>query len=264
LISTFLTVPTKSVRVRKKELSILILDKLIFVIIIALVGWYINVRMKKFENELQTQREVFLGSIKIENDRTIKQIDMAFQSQQAIKQQNFAFELERFKSFSNFINDTKKTKNENRRNSFAKLMSLKIPWQQYLTTHLEAQMLSDYYERRYQLFTHNIEDFNEAKRQNDRGIALINDISSIQRDVFETIGLIQISFDINSEIQNAIDDLYNFKGVNNHKFPVNFKTESELDAYYQSATTSIGSILREEYGNKIEKLLTLLRKELKK
>jgi|GEM_PF-3351336 len=246
----------------KQKIFILLIDKLIIVIIVALVGLYIDSRMKRLDSELITQREFFLNNVKLENEKTLKKLEQTFQAQQIEKKQDFDLQLEKVKSNLSFTNEIDKTTVVNKNVSFSRLMALKNPWAQYLVTNLEAKLLSEFYERKYQLFSHDNFDLEEAKRQNDRGIALIRDISKNQQEVFEVLGLIQVYFKPDKELQNAIDDLYNYKSLDIKSFPNNFRTQGELDAFFQKVGQEMRLLVTKEYTNKMERIIVLLKKRL--
>lgn len=245
----------------KQKILLLVIDKLVIGILIALVAWYIEARMKILDSQLSQQREQFVSNIKTENEKNLKRIDQIFQMQQQEQRQNFEFSLERFKSNLNYANDTEKNKIENRKKLFARLMSLKIPWTQYYRTNLEAKMLSEFYERRYQLFTHNVTDLEESKRQYNRGLDIIKEITNTQRDVIEVLGLVEVYYNVNKNLKIALSDLYNFKSVDVPPFPLTFKSEAELDAHFKSSTDVINIVLQREYIAKIEAVITHLRSQ---
>jgi hypothetical protein len=243
----------------KQKIVLIIIDKLFIAIVLVLLGWYIEARTKRLDNELTIQRELFLGNLKIENDKTLKQIDQAFQLQQTRQQQDFELQLEKLKSNISYSNDLGKIRIENQRHAFARLMALKIPWTQFIRTHLEAKILSEFYERRYQLFSHDIRDLDEAKNQYDRALSLIKDVSNIQKEIFEVLGIIQANFKINPELQKSIEALYNYRALEIKSFPMNFNTQAELDAYNKTVSNEIEPLIKEEYTNKIESIISLLR-----
>lgn len=151
---------------------------------------------------------------------------------------------------------------ENQRISFARIMSLKIPWTQSIRTHIEAKLLSEFYERRYQLFSHDASDLTETKRQYDRALLLIKDISSQQKEVFETLGLIQTCFKMNQELQAAVDDLFNYQSLDVQPYSTNFNNLTELDIYHKKMSDQIEPLLKKEYYDKFDKLIHLMKQQL--
>ena len=157
---------------------------------------------------------------------------------------------------------TKQKTFDNQRISFSRIMSLKIPWAQSIQTNIEAKLLAEYYETRYLLFTHDIEDLTEAKRQYERGLLLIKDISLEQKEVFETLGLIQTCFKVDKELQIAIDDMFYYKSIDVSPFPKNFKTINELDDFLKKQNATIQPLIKEEYKDKFDKLIAILKPRL--
>lgn len=138
-------------------------------------------------------------------------------------------------------------------------MALKNPWIQSIRTNIEAKLLCEFYETRYLLFSQNKEDLDEAKKQNERALGLIKDISKYQMQVFEALGFIQTCFVIDNELQNAIDDIYNFKSITIRTFPRNLKNQNELDELFNNQNKRMIELTDEEYKDKMNKLIDLLR-----
>ncbi|MCD8455256.1 hypothetical protein LNJ08_12735 [Tenacibaculum finnmarkense genomovar ulcerans] len=148
---------------------------------------------------------------------------------------------------------------DNQRISFSKIMALKNPWIQVIRTNAEAKLLCEFYETRYLLFSKNKEDLDEAKKQNERALVLIKDISNYQMQVFETLGLIQTCFKVDKELQNAIDDLYNYESITINTFPRNLKNQNELDKLFKNLNERMIKLTNEEYKEKMNKLISILK-----
>ena len=147
---------------------------------------------------------------------------------------------------------TKQKTFDNQRISFSRIMSLKIPWTQAIHTNIEAKLLTEFYETRYLLFSHNEEDLIESKKQYERALLLIKDISREQKEVFETLGLIQTCFKVDKELQIAIDAMFYYESIDVSAFPKNFKTINELDEYLKSQSASIHPLINSPYAKKNE------------
>ena len=156
----------------------------------------------------------------------------------------------------------KQKKFENQRISYSRLMSLKNPWTQFITTHLEAKLLCEFYETRYILFSNNIEDLNESKRQNTRASDLIKEITLHQREVFETLGLIQTCFKLDLHLEDAINQLFNYQSIKINSFPKNFINQKELDNFLEELFKHTNLLIQEEYKNKVDNILNLLKSQL--
>jgi hypothetical protein len=157
---------------------------------------------------------------------------------------------------------TKQKTFDNQRISFSRIMSLKIPWTQSIHTNIEAKLLTEFYETRYLLFSHDAEDLIESKKQYERALLLIKDISSEQKEVFETLGLIQTCFKVDKELQNAIDDMFYYESIDVSTFPKNFKTINELDEYLKKQSDSIHPLIKKEYRDKFDNLIAILKPRL--
>lgn len=157
---------------------------------------------------------------------------------------------------------TKQKTFDNQRISFSRIMSLKIPWTQSIHTNIEAKLLTEFYETRYLLFSHDVEDLIESKKQYERALLLIKDISREQKEVFETLGLIQTCFKIDKELQIAIDDMFNYKSIDISTFPKNFKTINELDEFLTKKSASIHPLIQKEYRDKFDNLIAILKPRL--
>ncbi|MFZ3574699.1 hypothetical protein [Tenacibaculum finnmarkense] len=167
-------------------------------------------------------------------------------------------------SYKNSIkihNEQKRT--ENQKKSYSKLRSLKNPWTQNINLNLEAKLLCEFYEKRFLLLTHDKEDLIEAKRQNERGIESIKEISNYQMQMFENLALIELSFKIDKELQEAIDDIYNYRALGIKKFPKNLKTQKELDELLEKQFKNVEKAIDSEYREKINRLINILKHKLK-
>jgi len=156
----------------------------------------------------------------------------------------------------------KKEKKDNKIKSFSKIISIKNSWIQYIQTNWEARLLCEFYETRYQLFSKNELDLEEAKKQNIRHLELIKEISFYQKDFFEALWLIYTCFNINLELKTAINDIYNYSSIWIESFPKKFKDIKELDIFFKDANIKLNDLIKKEYKEKIEKLIILLKEQL--
>ena len=153
---------------------------------------------------------------------------------------------------------------EMRERSYSKLFSLKVPWSQAAQTHLEAMILSDFYYTRFQVFSHTPEDLAEAKRQNDRGLDLIPTISNLQREVFESIAEIRISYNLTPELNNVLDTLYDFRTIALNKFDRRkIKSELDLEIIKDLASKQVADLCKSNFQGRIEGVLPHLLKQLR-
>jgi hypothetical protein len=150
---------------------------------------------------------------------------------------------------------------EMRNTSYAKLMGLKLAWAQAIHTNSEAQLLSEYYDARFHM-TGNHDDLDEAKRQNDRGIALIPRISDLQREVFQALGDVQLGFAPTAELEAAVDAIYRYRTINVKPAGLP-RTVKELDAWKEENTQRLPILLKQEYEVKFDNLLQELLRQLR-
>lgn len=157
----------------------------------------------------------------------------------------------------------KQKRYELRQRSYAKLTSLKNPWTQHYQNHLEAKLLSEFHDYIYMNFTQSSFDLDESKRHYDRALELIPVISKIQEEVFETLATIQVCFDMTQELDQAIHDLYNYQTIDISPYQGVFPDREELKKRMGADMNEVKDLLKKEYKEKVENILTLLRPLLK-
>ena len=158
---------------------------------------------------------------------------------------------------SGFRQAHKQQMRELRIRSYAKLMGIKIPFDQAVKTNAEAKILCEYYDARFHLLG-NREDLDEAKKQNDRGLGLIPQISSLRRDLSETLGEVQISFPQSNELSAAIVAVYKSPSIDIQEIRGQVPSLAALDEWKSKAFLSLSSTVNTEYSDKIQRLLDLL------
>jgi hypothetical protein len=153
---------------------------------------------------------------------------------------------------------------ELRERSYTKLLALKVPWSQAVQTHVEANMLSDYYYARFQALTHDKEDLAEAKRQNDRALALIPTISDVQRQVFEALAEARIGFAPTPELDKGFDAIYSFQTISLKKFERDkVRTVADLDRWKEQAGKEVVALAKGQYQDPIDAILPQLLAQLR-
>ena len=158
---------------------------------------------------------------------------------------------------SGFRQAHKQQMRELRIRSYAKLMGIKIPFDQAVRTNGEAKILCEYYDARFHLLGDR-EDLDEAKRQNGRGLNLIPEISNLRRDLSETLGEVQISFPQSSELSAAILAAYKSPSIEIHEIWGKVPSIAALEDWKSKAISSLTSTVKSEYSDKIQSLLDLL------
>ncbi len=142
-------------------------------------------------------------------------------------------------------------------------MALKNPWVQSIHSHVEANLFYEYYKTRYILFSHNQEDWSEAKNQLEKASKLVNKVSEYQMQVFETLGLIQTCYKMDSELQSAIDDIYDYKTITVYTFPEELNNQIELENLMTKQKQIVQELIDMEYNNKLVRLVNILKLKLK-
>ncbi len=151
-----------------------------------------------------------------------------------------------------------------RERSYAKLAGLKVPWSQAIQTRSEAVMLAEFYYVRFQRLSHDKDDLAEAKRQNERALTLIAEISKLQREAFEALAEARISYSPTPQLTAALDALYRFKSVEVYDVDRStIKEEADLLRWKDRVGKRIVELAKSEYQDKIDALLPLLEAQLR-
>lgn len=141
--------------------------------------------------------------------------------------------------------------------SYAKLMGLKIPMTQVVRTHGEAKILCEYYDARFHI-THDVSDLEESKKQNERSLAFIQEISKLGREISEVLGEVKIAFPASDELNQAVHAVYSSSAIDVPEVRGTVATVEALDAWKTRIVKSLASMVQAEYANKIESLLVML------
>lgn len=152
---------------------------------------------------------------------------------------------------------------ELRERSYSKLLGLEIAWNQAMQTCLEAEMLTEFYDARYLQLSHNAEDLKESMKQNDRKLALIPRVSDIQREIFETLGDIRISYKIDEKINASIEAIFKFQTLKINA-PGQVKNDEDLEKWKNTVNLLIHDYLNKEIKQKIGTLIRLLEFQLRR
>ncbi len=167
-----------------------------------------------------------------------------------------------FLSYWNSYRLFKKQKRyENQRISYSKICAIKITWLQLVITFVEAKLTRDFFDSKYYLFSKEKSHLEIANKHSDRCEILVKEVSKEQKDFFETLGIIQTCFKIDSELEEAINEIYNFKTIHIENFS-GFRTEKELNDSFDRLVKGIEPWVRNQYGEKIDNLIRLLKSRL--
>ncbi len=149
--------------------------------------------------------------------------------------------------------------------SYANLMGLRVHIMQVQYTLYQAKLLIKYNEFRYEHLTHTQTDLETVKKETQRMLALIPEVSKIQRELATTLADIRLSYEISSELEDAIEVLRKFTiMILVDPDPEKIKTAKQLKAWKDEYLRKIQLQLYEEWNIPIEQVLPLLFDQIKK
>ena len=67
---------------------------------------------------------------------------------------------------------------------------------------------------------------------------------------------------MDAKLQAAIDDLFTYETIAVSPFPKNFQTEAELDLFLKEQVEKIEPLIKFEYKNKFDTIISLLKPQL--
>ena len=160
-----------------------------------------------------------------------------------------------FKLFKN------QKKYDNRRVAYSQLLAYKYVWAQSIIFHLGTRFSAEYFFAKFNLLSDE-KDLDQSNKEFDRAANLMRDTSIYQKDIFETIGLIQTCYMINYELELAINELFEAGTIQIQPFPKTLKTLNELNQYHDINSTKIPMMAETKYVVRVDKLLKLLKAQL--
>ncbi|CAD5343007.1 hypothetical protein [Flavobacterium bizetiae] len=160
-----------------------------------------------------------------------------------------------FKLFKN------QKKYDNRRIAYSRLLAYKYIWAQSVIFHLGTRFSAEYFYAKFNLLSDE-KDLEQSNKQFDRASSLMRDTSIYQKEIFETIGLIQTCYIINPELELAINELFGAGTIQIQPFPKTLKNLNELNQYHDENSTKIPMMAEVKYVVRVDKLLKLLKVQL--
>jgi hypothetical protein len=160
-----------------------------------------------------------------------------------------------FKLFKN------QKKYDNRRIAYSRLLAYKFIWVQSIIFHLGKRFSAEYFYARFNLLSDE-KDLEQSNREFDRAANLMRDTSIYQKEIFETIGLIQTCYIIDSELELAINELFGAGMFQIQPFPQTIKNLTELNHYHDENSAKIPMMAKTNYEVRVDKLLKLLKAQL--
>jgi hypothetical protein len=127
-----------------------------------------------------------------------------------------------FKLFKN------QKKYDNRRIAYSRLLAYKYIWAQSIIFHLGTRFSAEYFYAKFNLLSDE-KDLDQSNKEFDRAANLMRDTSIYQKEIFETIGLIQTCYIIDTELELAINEVFRAGTIQIQPFPKTLKNLSELN-----------------------------------
>lgn len=155
-----------------------------------------------------------------------------------------------FKLFKN------QKKYDNRRIAYSRLLAYKYIWTQSIIFHLGTRFSAEYFYAKFNLLSDE-KDLEQSNKEFDRAANLMRDTSIYQKEVFETIGLIQTCYTIDSKIELAINELFGAGTIQIEPFPRTLKNLNELNQYHNENSMQIPMMAEARYVVKVDNLLKL-------
>lgn len=160
-----------------------------------------------------------------------------------------------FKLFKN------QKKYDNRRIAYSRLLAYKYIWTQSIIFHLGTRFSAEYFYAKFNLLSDE-KDLEQSNKQFDKADNFMRDTSIYQKEIFETIGLIQTCYTIDFEIESAINEIFRAGTIQIQPFPKTLKNLNELNQYNDENSIKIPIKAESNYVTKIDKLLKLLKAQL--
>lgn len=160
-----------------------------------------------------------------------------------------------FKLFKN------QKKYDNRRISYSRLLAYKFIWAQSIIFHLGTRFSAEYYYAKFNLLSDE-KDLEQSNKEFERAANLMRDTSIYQKEIFETIGLIQTCYIIDSEIELVVNELFGTGTFQIQPFPTTLKNLDELNRYHDENSAKIPMMAETTYVVRVDNLLKLLKAQL--
>jgi len=160
-----------------------------------------------------------------------------------------------FKLFKN------QKKYDNRRIAYSRLLAYKFIWAQSVIFHLGTRFSAEYFYAKFNLLSDE-KDLEQSNKEFDRAANLMRDTSIYQKEIFETIGLIQTCYIIDSKLELAINELFGAGAFQIQPFPTTLKNLNELNRYHDENSAKIPIMAEAKYVVRVDKLLKLLKAQL--
>ena len=152
-------------------------------------------------------------------------------------------------------------KYDNRRIAYSRLLAYKFIWTQSIIFHLGTRFSAEYFYAKFNLLADE-KDLEQSNKEFDKAANMMRDTSIYQKEIFETIGLIQTCYIIDSELELAINELFGAGTFQIQPFPKTLKNLNELNRYHDENSAKIPMMAEATYVVRVDKLLKLLKAQL--
>jgi len=152
---------------------------------------------------------------------------------------------------------------ENQRLAYSKLKAIQVPFQQYAQLYASNDINQQAHEIRYRNFSKHIEDYNTATLFLKERFEAMKSFYKEQKELFEVLSTIEAYFEVDKELQDAVDSLYKFKTMSIAQLPQDLENTEQLTELYDLGMQEISDFIQNEHESKFENLIKILRSRLK-
>ncbi|MCK9580535.1 MAG: hypothetical protein M0Q92_08805 [Methanoregula sp.] len=154
---------------------------------------------------------------------------------------------------------------ELREKSYSEIAGIKRQLIQSLQTIAEAKILTEYYDFHYKYLSGDPKIIEFAIEENKRMLGMIPEFSKLQRELFESLGNVRITYSIDKNLEKNIQELYDFPVYNVNILPNSslIKTEKDLDVWKEERTNELNIFIKQNFRDKVDSLLPQLLEQIK-
>ncbi|MFH1653901.1 MAG: hypothetical protein ABIE74_07570 [Pseudomonadota bacterium] len=152
-------------------------------------------------------------------------------------------------------------KKKKQKQIYSDLMGIKITLRQSVVSRFESQIFFQYYQQLY-LLTKNEFTKIEFKRHLERSEQLVTDITHSLQKLFEQLGYVNAYYSQSNKLDQLVNELYEYKTPVIYD-PKPDLTQDQLNEWKDKGQAELSRWVEENYATPINKLLNLLREEVK-
>ncbi len=154
-------------------------------------------------------------------------------------------------------------RSELRQESYATLLALKVPWCSAVTQLDTAILMKKFYDARLQYSSEKKQMSDFANAELNRAFRIAEKRLELQSDVFRALAQAFIAYNIDEEIEKAINDIINIKDFKVQDLGNKHASDEDLERLKNERAEQISKRVNDEYMQKVNTLLKLLRSQLK-